>query len=267
MTAKRRGKQPGHGFEPAKEWDCVLDKKYSVFLATPMYNGMAAGIYTEFFGQLYSLMTALGIPIQHSFGMGCSLVPKARNFLVEEFLASNATHMLLVDADIGADPTYVLQMLILQAKFPFYNVLGATYLQKNIHWDRVHAAVLSGVEPDLLCYHTGIGTMETLEECPICLDISQPFPVKSLGAGFLLVRRNVFTKFREAYPDRAFGDNKFLYFQSEVIDNAYTSEDIAFCKMAREMGEKVYVCPWMDLSHFGSNIFGRPPGGYRIGVQ
>jgi len=38
--------------------------------------------------------------------------------------------------------------------------------------------------------------------------------------------------------------------------NRYLSEDYMFCQWARNIGLKVWLCPWMELTHVGSMIFG-----------
>jgi predicted lactoylglutathione lyase len=36
----------------------------------------------------------------------------------------------------------------------------------------------------------------------------------------------------------------------------YLSEDYLFCKNVRDIGMKVWICPWMKLKHAGSYVFG-----------
>ena len=38
--------------------------------------------------------------------------------------------------------------------------------------------------------------------------------------------------------------------------NRYLSEDYMFCQWARDLGIKVWMCPWMRLKHMGTYIFG-----------
>ena len=38
--------------------------------------------------------------------------------------------------------------------------------------------------------------------------------------------------------------------------NRYLSEDYMFCQWARHIGLKVWLCPWMELQHMGSMVFG-----------
>lgn len=38
--------------------------------------------------------------------------------------------------------------------------------------------------------------------------------------------------------------------------NRYLSEDYMFCQWARKVGLKVWLCPWISLTHFGTYAFG-----------
>ena len=38
--------------------------------------------------------------------------------------------------------------------------------------------------------------------------------------------------------------------------NRYLSEDYMFCQWARHIGLKVWLCPWIELQHMGSFVFG-----------
>jgi hypothetical protein len=38
--------------------------------------------------------------------------------------------------------------------------------------------------------------------------------------------------------------------------NRYLSEDYMFCQWARRIGLKVWLCPWMELQHMGTMVFG-----------
>ena len=40
------------------------------------------------------------------------------------------------------------------------------------------------------------------------------------------------------------------------MSNRYLSEDYMFCQWARNIGLKVWLCPWMELQHMGSFVFG-----------
>jgi hypothetical protein len=38
--------------------------------------------------------------------------------------------------------------------------------------------------------------------------------------------------------------------------NRYLSEDYMFCQWARNIGLKIWLCPWIQLNHVGSYVFG-----------
>ena len=98
------------------------------------------------------------------------------------------------------------------------------------------------------------------------------------GTGFMMIARKVFNDFKEAYPQFSYtpdhnrsehftGDRYIHAFFDTVIDNEkylglatnhsdrYLSEDYAFCQLARHIGEKIYLCPWMKLGHVGTYVF------------
>ena len=81
-------------------------KKPIVFLATPMYGGMCTGTYTSALMQTPLAFSQAGIQLYYTYMMNESLITRARNSLTYDFLASNATHLMFVDADIGFNPTH-----------------------------------------------------------------------------------------------------------------------------------------------------------------
>ena len=60
-------------------------KKHKVFVATPMYGGMAHGLYIKSSLDLQTTMSKYGIETKFSFLFNESLITRARNYLVDEF--------------------------------------------------------------------------------------------------------------------------------------------------------------------------------------
>jgi hypothetical protein len=80
-------------------------RKNKLFVATPMYGGMAHGMYLKSCLDLQGLCSQYGIEVRFSFIFNESLITRARNYLVDEFLrAEGFTHFLFIDADIHFDP-------------------------------------------------------------------------------------------------------------------------------------------------------------------
>ena len=69
-------------------------KKVKLFVATPMYGGMCHGMYAKSALDLQACCAAYGIEVKFSFIFNESLITRARNYLVDEFLRSGMTHQI-----------------------------------------------------------------------------------------------------------------------------------------------------------------------------
>ena len=111
-------------------------KKHKLFIATPMYGGMAHGLYIKSCLDLQTTFNQYGIETKFSFLFNESLITRARNYLVDEFLRSDYTHMMFIDSDIHFSPKDVIALLALDK-----DVIGGPYPKKSINWGNVaHAA-------------------------------------------------------------------------------------------------------------------------------
>lgn len=247
-------------------------RKRKLFLATPMYGGMCAGMFTKSVADLTSLCTSNGIELRSYFLFNESLITRARNYCVDEFMRSGCTHMLFIDSDIGFNPHDVLAMLALQSDDSEYDVLAGPYPKKCISWEKIKLAVDKGVadeDPNVLERYVGDFVFNPKGgNGQIRIDI--PVEVSEVGTGFMMTRRSAFEKFDKAYPQYYYkpdhvrtehfdGSREILqYFQAEIDPKSkrYLSEDYWFCQKLQEIGMKIWYCPWMKLQHVGTYIFG-----------
>lgn len=241
-------------------------KKKSVFIATPMYGGNAHGLYVKSALDLQSRLTAVGVQCRFSFLFNESLITRARNYLVDEFLRSGMTHLLFIDSDIEFTADDVLALLILDK-----DVIGAPYPKKDINWKNVKEAAkkmpessdprdLQAVVGDYV-FNPVPGTKS--------FSVSEPVEVMEIGTGYMLIKREVFTKFAEEYPHLKykpdhighvnFDGGRYIhaYFDTVIdpVTQRYLSEDYMFCQYWRAIGGKVFMCPWMKTSHTGTYTF------------
>jgi hypothetical protein len=119
-------------------------RKRKLFLGVPMYGGACAGLFTKSVADLTSMCTSHGIELRTYFLFNESLITRARNYICDEFMRSNSTHMLFIDSDIGFDPRDVIAMLALQSDDTEYDVLAAPYPKKTISWEKIKLAVDKG---------------------------------------------------------------------------------------------------------------------------
>jgi len=247
-------------------------RKRKLFLAAPMYGGQCAGMFAKSVADLTSLCTSNGIELRSYFLFNESLITRARNYCVDEFMRSDCTHMMFIDSDIGFDPRDVLAMLALQSDDSEYDVLAGPYPKKCISWEKIKLAVDKGMadeDPNVLEKYVGDFVFNP-KGGGGNIRIDQPVEVMEVGTGFMMTRRSAFEKFEAAFPQYSYkpdhvrteafdGSREIMqYFQAEIdpVSKRYLSEDYWFCQKMISIGGKVWYCPWMKLQHVGSYIFG-----------
>ena len=110
-------------------------RKVKLFVATPMYGGNCNGLYMKACLDLQGLCMKYGIECRFSFLFNESLITRARNYLVDEFLRSGMTHLLFIDSDILFNPMDVIALAALDK-----DVIGGPYPKKSINWKAVWTA-------------------------------------------------------------------------------------------------------------------------------
>ena len=247
-------------------------KKHKVFIATPMYGGMAHGLYIKSSLDLQTTFAKYGIETKFSFLFNESLITRARNYLVDEFLRSGYTHLLFIDSDIHYNPQDVLALLALDK-----DVIGGPYPKKSINWPNVAAAARNHPEMEPRDLEGLVGEyVFNVVKGTSQFQVTEPLEVMEIGTGYMMVKREVFEKMEKEYPSikykpdhvgqANFDGTRYIhaYFDT-VIDTKdsitgggserYLSEDYMFCQMWRKMGGTIYLCPWMKTQHIGTYAF------------
>ena len=250
-------------------------RRRKIFIATPMYGGACGGQYCKSIADLMSLATQYGMQVNLFFLYNESLITRARNYLVDEFLRSDCTHMVFIDSDIGFDPNDVIALTVMSGFEGEENdreIVCGPYPKKCIAWEKIKRAVDKGFadeNPNKLEKFVGDYVFNPVGgQTEIRLD--EPVEVLEGGTGFMCVRRSAFEKFKEAYPDYSYlpdhartkhfdGSREIMMYFQALIDpdsKRYLSEDYMFCQWSRKIGIKVWMCPWMKLEHTGTYVFG-----------
>lgn len=245
-------------------------KKKSIFLATPMYGGQCSGYYTKSVADLTKLCAVNGIELKHYFLFNESLITRARNYCVDEFLRSDCTHLMFIDSDIGFNPIDVIALLDICKEG--FDIVTGPYPKKTIAWEKIKLAVDKGFadkNPFQLEHFVGdyvFNPVPGLTE----FRIDAPVEIQEGGTGFMMIRREVFDKYAKAYPELSYlpdhartqhfdGSREITAFFDCVIDpdtKRYLSEDYMFSQYARKIGLKIWMCPWMQMVHVGTYGFG-----------
>tara|TARA_R110000851_G_scaffold49490_2_gene119081 strand:- start:13278 stop:13994 length:717 start_codon:yes stop_codon:yes gene_type:complete len=192
--------------------------------------------------------------------------------------------MLFIDADIGFEANDVISMMALQdpedERTDEYDILCSPYPKKCIAWEKIKSAVDQGhadEDPNVLDNFVGDyvfnpvpGTTE--------ISLDEPAEVLEGGTGFMMFTKRALQTYKDAYwddselspggfsykPDHVrtehFDGSReiMMYFQALIDPESrrYLSEDYMFCQWAIKAGLKIWLCPWVKLSHVGSFVYG-----------
>ena len=247
-------------------------KKHKLFVATPMYGGMNHGLYMKSCLDLQSVMSKYGVEVKFSFLFNESLITRARNYLVDEFLRTDYTHMLFIDSDIHFNPQDVIAMLALDK-----DVIGGPYPKKSMNWGNIAEAARKHptMEPRELENLVGEYVFNVVKGTEQ-FQVSEPLEVMEIGTGYMMIKRHVFPKLEEAFPQLRykpdhvgqanFDGSRYIHaFFDTIIDtkdsatgggsDRYLSEDYMFCQLWRKIGGSIFLCPWMRTQHIGTYAF------------
>ena len=258
-------------------------KKRKLFVATPMYGGQCHGMYTRSTNDLSALCMHYGIEVKFYYLFNESLITRARNYCCDEFMRSDSTHMIFIDSDIGFDARDVISMMALmnhEEDPQQYDILCAPYPKKCIAWEKIVAAVNQGKadeDPQNLDKYVGDYVFNPVPGTDK-IKLDEPAEVLEGGTGFMMFTKKVLQKYKDAYwDDSKLSPNGFrykpdhvrtkefdgsreimMYFQALICPETrrYLSEDYMFCQWARKAGLKVWLCPWMQLQHVGTHVYG-----------
>lgn len=208
-------------------------------ICMPCYGGMLTESTFMSYIKWSNTCRQLGIDWTVETMTNESLISRARNTLVAKFLNTpESTHLVFIDADIGWEPWHLLLLLNHDV-----DVIGGLYPMKSlpVRW------VVNGVEGG---------------------DVSEDgnvLEVSKTGTGFMVVKRHVFDKLKE-HPavvpfkndiglDPALDPYMKTYYDTDVREGRYYSEDWTFCENWRDMGGKIWVDKRVLLKHSGSYVF------------
>ena len=262
MTDNLVKEAPHHpGYEDA----APAPKKTQIMIATPMYGGLCNGSYTLGLLTAVGIFSRNGIGMQYAHMMNESLITRARNSLAKDFLESDCSHLMFIDADIGFNPQDIVRMIHADK-----DIVCGIYPKKEINWVDVAEAVKKGVPPQELANYTGSFVVNLVNnEKSLEGNFYEPLEIANGGTGFMLIKREVFEGLIGKVP--VYNNDVYHAIDTErkpqAINEFFTtsvtndearrllSEDYHFCKIARDAGFRVWAAPWAQLSHTGTYIF------------
>jgi hypothetical protein len=241
----------------------MAESRTHLIVGTPAFGGSVTSVYTASLLKLQHAFKAKGdVDLTVWMPWGDALIPRVRQDLAARFLSTpGATHLLFVDADIGFEPEMVFRFLTFGA-----DVTAGLYPLKRLDWRRMGAMAAEGkrsLETASLSYLAEFADAKRIEA-------KGGFArVKSAGAGFLMVKRDVLEKMVGKYPDLKY--RRSLQAEDPLKDNpwrcalfncmvdpatgAFLSEDFSFCRRWTDMGGEIWADLESRLTHVGTVAF------------
>lgn len=229
-----------------------------VFLSTPCYGGLCLEQYMISIIKLQMRMLQENIQLYIDTTENESLVHRARNVAVGRFMQkTDADYFMFIDADIDFDAESVIRLIKSD-----HEVSVACYPKKCVMWDQAADAIKNGDERNMAMLSSSLvlnfGAQRRSVENGFIEILDGP-------TGFMLIKRDVFTKLEEKYPElwsvndhanRDF-DNYHACFDCMIDPDSkrYLSEDYAFCRRWQGCGGKIYADVNTTLGHVGNLPF------------
>ncbi len=186
----------------------------------------------SFLDGMIDLVANLKVPGMIQQFINC-YVNLSSNVAAAKLLKSDCTHLLLVDVDIVVRAASVERLLSHDV-----DIVGAFFPKKKqgkLEW--VAQPLPDKPNPDER------GLVE----------------LKTIGAGCLLIKREVFDAMRDAFPidykEYETDEPLWDFFPMGVVDDRYLMHDWYFCHRAAKIGYKIYGDTKVQLGHIGNVMF------------
>lgn len=248
----------------------TITRDVHLMVATPLSGGAQIG-YLQALTGLADAARGKGSEFSCCWIETGTSPDRARNALVGAFMASRATHLLLVDGDIGFAPDEVLGLVDLMLAEPHYAIMAAATPQRHVNWPLVAMAAARGLgerNPAELERFSGQFALDlALPDEGVKLD--QPVELGSASAALMLLRRDVIEtlcaqhaelRYAAEPQDRVAGSrggDLYALFQSTIdpANGRMLSGDTVFSYRARSAGFRIWLAPWLRTSANGAMRF------------
>lgn len=203
-----------------------------IMVAIPAYDGK---LHVETVMSLLAenvIAASRGYHMVVRYNLGNSILPRARNKLVAEFLASDCTDFFFIDGDLGWEAGKLCDLCERDE-----DIVGGVYPTKV---DKLNFPV-RWLKKDELWAENGV------------------IEVEGISTGFMRIKRRVLEALVSddlAYEESTLeGKKAWAIFDFGLMNGQYYGEDFIFCMRAREKGFRVWLDPEIGFDHVGYKAF------------
>jgi GT2 family glycosyltransferase len=230
-----------------------------VFIATPCYGGMCSEGYLRGILQTVVESQKNNVSIVFSTIGNDSLITRARNRLLAEFLKTDAEYLFFIDSDMHFSSNDFFSIInsnkdVVVGACPVKGINFKNFINKKIEQE---------IEAKFLALEYALDFSKDKGNKLLTEDGLNE--LKNAGTAFMCIKRSAIEHIiREGnnlkYTDSTDGSENYALFDTMIDDDGtYLSEDYAFCRRYQKVGGKVFLNPKVAISHFGSYLFEAVP--------
>lgn len=252
-----------------RDIDLDFIKTTHVHYCTPCYGGQVTEPFFRSWSKAHMTYTKYDIPYSVTTSANESLVSRARCHMVAYMMANpKATHLMFIDADINFDCIDILHMLQHDK-----DIIVGAYPKKDLAYEKMlysakkENTTLDDFKSMGANYALNFDWTYNENNTPTLQSDKGLVKLKDAATGFMLIKREVFERMIEHYPELYFQNDlnldpeheKWTYLFFDVMHEQetkrYLSEDYAFCRRWQAMGGEVWLDPLVKLDHIGHYTF------------
>jgi len=243
-----------------------------IWVSTPSLDGNMSWGYTKSVLDLQRSCAKFGLKFGWRVVWGNSILPLARNRIVQQFMATNYDFLVMLDGDIEVDSKDILGA-VLSGK----QLVAIPCSKRAMNFERLKQFTFAA-GPDVpseslssyFCapnFIVGDDSTENLDDAARDLNLVR---AQKVGTGCLVVHRSVFEKFQDAFPERVYLEpdmtskdpekaspiQTFEYFRySRDEEGFFIGEDFTFCEDWRSIGGEIWLKVDAITRHYGVTHF------------
>lgn len=235
-----------------------IQPKTGLMIATPSHDGNCAIGYALGLADMAIFFSQQNIYFEMARVVGSSLIPHARNSLVDMFLKSRCQRLLFIDSDQGFDRQAILHLFQSNKRI----IAGITpHKRFPINFNFEPLPQDAHFFKDL----SNKSSEEFLAYARAKADPKGEIEVNRAGTGFLMIDRSVFEFMKDHVEQYEPFDNKNDLFHKEYfkfgIDKVegkskrYLGEDWFFTQLAKKLKIPIFINAHSIVTHHGSFTF------------
>lgn len=230
-----------------------LQPKQGLMIATPSHDGQCTMGYALGLTDLAVFLASHGVHFEMARVVGSSLIPHARNSLVDMFLKSKCQKLLFIDSDQGWTKEAALVLFQSNRRL----IAGVTPHKRfpiNLNFEPLESD--NSFFKDL----NNKSTEEFVEWAKAKADGRGEVEVNRTGTGFMMIDRSVFEIMKEKVAHYMPFDNRTdvthgEYFKMGSDGERFRGEDWYFTKLAKDLKIPIYINTRSLVAHHGSYTY------------